>query len=58
MTMMKSTTAFSVLRVMRAVRFSEKGIRSAWRDEAAFRAKGRGDLLCGSLSFDGQEGLH
>jgi diacylglycerol kinase (ATP) len=34
---MKSTTAFSVLRVVRALHFSEKGLRSAWRDEAAFR---------------------
>ncbi len=34
---MKSTTAFSVMRVLRAIQFSERGIRSAWRDEAAFR---------------------
>jgi diacylglycerol kinase len=34
---MKSTTAFSFLRVMRAARYSEQGLRSAWRDEAAFR---------------------
>jgi diacylglycerol kinase (ATP) len=34
---MKSTTAFSVLRVVRAAQYSEQGIRSAWRDEAAFR---------------------
>jgi diacylglycerol kinase (ATP) len=34
---MKSTTAFSVLRVFRAAQYSEQGIRSAWRDEAAFR---------------------
>ena len=34
---MKSTTAFSMLRVVRAMQFSEQGIRSAWRDEAAFR---------------------
>ncbi len=34
---MKSTTAFSMLRVVRAVQYSEKGIRIAWRDEAAFR---------------------
>ena len=34
---MKSTTAFSVLRVVRAMQFSEQGIRSAWKDEAAFR---------------------
>ena len=34
---MKSNTAFSMLRVVRAMQFSEKGIRSAWRDEAAFR---------------------
>jgi len=33
----KSTTAFSVVRVVRAMQYSEKGIRSAWRDEAAFR---------------------
>ena len=34
---MKSTTAFSFLRVVRAMQFSEQGIRSAWQDEAAFR---------------------
>ena len=34
---MKSTTAFSFLRVVRAAQYSEKGLRSAWRDEAAFR---------------------
>jgi diacylglycerol kinase (ATP) len=34
---MKSTTAFSILRVVRAAQYSRQGIRSAWRDEAAFR---------------------
>ena len=34
---MKSTTAFSFVRVLRAMQYSEQGIRSAWRDEAAFR---------------------
>jgi diacylglycerol kinase (ATP) len=34
---MKSTTAFSFMRVWRAMHFSRKGILSAWRDEAAFR---------------------
>jgi diacylglycerol kinase (ATP) len=34
---MKSTTAFSLVRVFRAAQYSEQGIRSAWRDEAAFR---------------------
>ena len=34
---MKSTTAFSLTRVVRALRFSRNGIGSAWRDEAAFR---------------------
>jgi diacylglycerol kinase (ATP) len=34
---MKSTTAFSLVRVYRAAQYSEQGIRSAWRDEAAFR---------------------
>ena len=34
---MKSTTAFSFMRVLRAMSFSKQGIRSAWRDEAAFR---------------------
>ena len=34
---MKSKTAFSLLRVWRAMRYSERGLRSAWRDEAAFR---------------------
>ena len=35
--MMKSTTALSVVRVWRAMQYSEQGIRSAWKDEAAFR---------------------
>lgn len=34
---MKSTTALSVVRVFRAMQYSEQGLRSAWRDEAAFR---------------------
>lgn len=34
---MKSTTAFSMMRVIRAMQYSEKGLRSAWRDEASFR---------------------
>jgi diacylglycerol kinase (ATP) len=34
---MKSTTALSVVRVFRAMQYSEQGFRSAWRDEAAFR---------------------
>lgn len=34
---MKSTSAFSFVRVVRAMQYSEQGIRSAWRDEAAFR---------------------
>jgi diacylglycerol kinase (ATP) len=34
---MKSTTAYSFMRVIRAMQYSEQGIRSAWRDEAAFR---------------------
>jgi diacylglycerol kinase (ATP) len=34
---MKSTTALSFVRVIRAMQYSEQGIRSAWRDEAAFR---------------------
>jgi diacylglycerol kinase len=42
---MKSTTAFSFLRVMRAARYSEQGFRSAWRDEAAFRQ----ELVCMAL---------
>jgi len=33
----KSTTALSFVRVFRAMQYSEQGIRSAWRDEAAFR---------------------
>jgi diacylglycerol kinase len=45
MTTMKSTTAFSFLRVVRAVQFSEQGFRSAWRDEAAFRQ----ELACMAL---------
>lgn len=35
--LMKSTTAFSMVRVVRALQYSEQGIRWAWRDEAAFR---------------------
>jgi len=34
---LKSTTALSFVRVIRAMQYSEQGIRSAWRDEAAFR---------------------
>lgn len=34
---MKSTTALSFMRIYRAMQYSEQGIRSAWRDEAAFR---------------------
>jgi diacylglycerol kinase (ATP) len=34
---MKSTSALSFVRVIRAMQYSEQGIRSAWRDEAAFR---------------------
>ena len=34
---MKSTTAFSMVRVVRAMHYSKKGIHSAWRDEASFR---------------------
>ena len=34
---MKSTTALSFVRVFKAMQYSEQGIRSAWRDEAAFR---------------------
>ena len=34
---MKSTTALSFVRIFRAMQYSEQGIRSAWRDEAAFR---------------------
>lgn len=34
---MKSTTALSLTRVFRAAQYSERGFRSAWRDEAAFR---------------------
>jgi len=34
---MKSTTALSFQRVAKALQYSEKGFRSAWRDEAAFR---------------------
>ena len=34
---MKSTTALSVVRVYKALQYSEQGIRSGWRDEAAFR---------------------
>jgi diacylglycerol kinase len=42
---MKSTTALSVTRVVRALQFSEQGFRSAWRDEAAFRQ----ELVCMAL---------
>ena len=35
--LMKSTSALSFVRVFRAMQYSEQGIRSAWRDEAAFR---------------------
>lgn len=42
---MKSTTALSFTRVVRALQFSEQGFRSAWRDEAAFRQ----ELACMAL---------
>lgn len=42
---MKSTTALSFMRVVRALQFSEQGFRSAWRDEAAFRQ----ELVCMAL---------
>ena len=35
--LMKSTSALSMLRVFNAFNYSQKGVRSAWRDEAAFR---------------------
>ena len=34
---MKSSNALSFVRIVRAMQYSEQGIRSAWRDEAAFR---------------------
>jgi diacylglycerol kinase (ATP) len=34
---LKSASAFSLARVVRALQYSGKGLRSAWRDEAAFR---------------------
>lgn len=34
---MKSTTALSLGRIVKAAQYSEQGFRSAWRDEAAFR---------------------
>lgn len=48
---MKSTTAFSLVRVVRAVQFSEQGIRSAWRDEAAFRQELTCMLLLAPLTL-------
>ncbi len=47
----KSTTAFSAGRIVRALRFSEKGIRSAWRDEAAFRQELVLMLVMGPLTL-------
>ncbi len=48
---MKSTTAFSVVRVVRAMQYSEKGIRSAWRDEAAFRQEVMLTMLLAPLTL-------
>lgn len=50
-TMMKSTTALSVTRVWRAAQYSEQGIRSAWRDEAAFRQELVAALLLAPLTL-------
>jgi diacylglycerol kinase (ATP) len=48
---LKSTTAFSVVRVVRAMQYSEKGIRSAWRDEAAFRQEVMLTILLAPLTL-------
>lgn len=48
---MKSTNAFSMVRVVRAMQYSEKGIRSAWRDEAAFRQEVMLTLLLAPLTL-------
>jgi diacylglycerol kinase (ATP) len=49
--MMKSTTAFSLVRIVRAMQYSEKGLRSAWRDEAAFRQELTLTLLLAPLTL-------
>ncbi len=49
--MMKSTTALSVTRVWRAAQYSEQGIRSAWKDEAAFRQELVAALLLAPLTL-------
>lgn len=48
---MKSTTALSVMRIYRAMQYSEQGIRSAWRDEAAFRQELGLTLLLAPLTL-------
>jgi diacylglycerol kinase (ATP) len=48
---MKSTTAFSIVRVFRAAQYSERGFRSAWRDEAAFRQELAFVLLLAPLTL-------
>ena len=50
-TMMKSTTALSLVRVWRAAQYSEQGIRSAWKDEAAFRQELVAALLLAPLTL-------
>lgn len=49
--MTKSTTAFSLSRVVRAARYSERGLRSAWRDEAAFRQELFGVAVLAPLTW-------
>src|SRR6185436_18896896 len=49
--MMKSTTALSFVRVWRAAQYSEQGIRSAWKDEAAFRQELVAALLLAPLTL-------
>ena len=49
--MMKSTTALSLVRVWRAMQYSEQGLRSAWQDEAAFRQELVAALLLAPLTL-------
>ena len=48
---MKSTTAFSLRRIFNALRYSRKGLRAAWTDEAAFRQEIMGFALLSPLTL-------
>ena len=48
---MKSTTAYRLRRIVNALRYSHKGLRAAWKDEAAFRQEIMGFALLAPLTL-------